>query len=168
MIVFNKQFLLRFALLASVALASAGCGGVNSTLDLLTVAQQGLRLAAERQQQQHGQIVQHLQSNLAALDSAFDADVKLAAAGQIMGANGEPVQLTADWVISARKGYIAARSILTGQIHTVETSHAQSLENLKAAGDALQMAAELTVRRWQVAEQAKQYVLQTHRSLTND
>ncbi len=168
MITFNKQFLLRSALLASMAFASTGCGGPDSTLDLLTVAQQGLRLAAEQQIQQHGRIVQHLQSNLTALDSAFDADVKLAAAGQILGAGGEAVLLTADWVISARKGYTAARGMLTGQIHSAEASHAQSLANLQAAEDALQMAAELTVRRWQVAEQIKQHVLQTHRSLTNE
>ncbi len=168
MITFNKTLLLRFTLSAAMAIGAAGCGGPDSTLDLLTVAQQGLHLAQEQQIQQHSRIVQHMQNNLIALDSAFDADVKLAAAGQIVGPDGQPVRLTADWVISARKGYTAARGMLTGQIQTTQASHAQSLANLQAAEDALQMAAELTVRRWQVAEQVKQHVLQTHRSLTDE
>ena len=164
MIDFGKGLVLS----ALAMLMLAGCSAPTATLDLITVAQKGVRTAQESESQQHQEILRHMDGQLAALDSAFDADVHLAAAGQVKKADGTPVEFTGDWVISARKGYVAARDTVNGQIRSSEAAHAVRQDNLKAADEALAMASQLIVQQWNVGEQIKQRVLDVQRRLLND
>ena len=133
-----------------------GCTAPTATVDLIAVGQAGLASAKESQLQNHDDLVKRYNAQLAALDAAFDSDVKLAAAGGIKDSKGEPIVLTADWVISARRGYTAARNILTQQMQEIQTAHTTQLDNIKAADEALDMAAQLTVMQWNISEQFKQ------------
>lgn len=136
-----------------------GCATPTATVDLIGVAKKSLASAATAQRQSHGLIVKQYQAQQAALDSAFDADVRMAAAGELKNAKGEPVALSAGWVISARKGYTAARELLAEQIRQETETHAVEQDNLAAAVEALKMAEELTVLQWNVGERFKQQFL---------
>ena len=118
-------------------------------VDLIGVAKKSLASAATAQQQSHDLIVRQYQAQQSALDTAFDADVRLAAAGGLKNAKGEPITLSADWIISARKGYTAARELLAEQIRQEQETHAVELD----------MAKELTILQWNVGEQIKQKFL---------
>ncbi|MCD4823578.1 MAG: hypothetical protein K8S55_03155 [Phycisphaerae bacterium] len=153
MAVFNK---LRIIALCLLLVLAAGCSSPAATLELLSVGREALASARTSQEQSHAAAVRNYQKQLAALDAAFDADVRLAAAGGIKNAAGKPVGLSADWVISARKGYAAVRNILAQQAQAARDVHAVELDNLRAGDEALQMAAELTIAQWNIAERLKQ------------
>ncbi len=72
----------------------SGCSAPTATLDLLTVARKGISSAADEEAHQHREIVKRLAAQMAALDSAFDADVRLVGAGQIRTGEGTPVELS--------------------------------------------------------------------------
>ncbi len=146
----------------------SGCSAPTATLDLLTVARKGISSAADEEAHQHREIVKRLAAQMAALDSAFDADVRLVGAGQIRTGEGTPVELSPEWVISARKGYIAARDLLNEQVQSSQAAHAARRDNLKAADEALEMASELIVRQWNIAERVKQHVLNVQRRIIHD
>ncbi len=146
-----------------LVMLSPGCATPTATVDLIGVAKKSLASAAEAQQQSHGLIVKQYQAQQSALDAAFDADVRLAAAGGLKNAKGDPVALSADWIISARKGYTAARETLAEQIRREQATHAVEQDNIAAALEALDMANELTVLQWNVGERFKQQFLKlTH------
>lgn len=158
--------MLRFFLLVVVLLT--GCNAPTATLELITVARKGINSAVEGEKRQHAEVVRQLEAQMAALDSAFDADVRLVAAGQIKNPEDNPVELSPEWVISARKGYTAARDLLSGQIQSTRTVHAKRLDNLEAADEALEMASQLIVRRWNIAERIKEHVLNVQRRFIHD
>lgn len=142
-----------------LVLLFSGCGSPTATLDLLEVTQQGLAGARERQVRHHDRELEHWRKQSAALDAAFDADVRLAAAGNVRNAGGEVVELTPEWVISARKGYAAGRDLLAEQVRRSEANHAAAMDDLEAAEEALQLARQLTVLQWNVGERFKQEFL---------
>lgn len=146
----------------------AGCSSPTASLDMISVARKGIRLASEGEAQVHNEILQRLQSQVSALDSAFDVDVRLVAAGQILDANDNPVELSSQWVISARKGYIAARDLTTKQIQLSKAAHVKRLDNLKTSAEALEMASNLIVQQWNVANRIKQHILEVQRRFIND
>jgi hypothetical protein len=148
--------------------AASGCSAPTATLDLLTVARKGVQFARLREQQQHADARQRFNELAASLDQAFDADVRLAASGQLRNAGGQAVSLTPEWVISARKGYAAARDAVASQARTAETQHAMSMDNLDAADEALDMASQLTVRQWQISEQVRQTLINSQRRLLHE
>lgn len=150
------------------AIVLTGCSAPTATLDLITVARKGISSAADEEVHQHAEIVKRLEAQMFALDSAFDADVRLAAAGQIKDAEGAAVELSPEWVISARKGYIAARDLLSKQIQSSQMAHANRRDNLKAADEALDMASQLIVRQWNVAERIRQHLLNVQRRSVHD
>lgn len=145
----------------------AGCVAPPATVDLITVARKGLAMAREAQASQHAEIVRQLESQSAALDQAFDADVRLAAAGQIKTADGQVVPFTPEWVISARKGYAAARDATGRELRGAEAANAARSDNIKAADEALDMASQLIVQQYSVSEQIKQQIINVQRSLLN-
>lgn len=149
-------------LLAGVA---GGCSPPSASLELIAVARQGMAAAKQAQQQYHQREADLLASQAAALDAAFDADVRLAAAGQITDAAGRPVPLTADWVISARKGYSAARDAVAGQIRSREASHAVEMDNLSAADEAMEMAARLILEQMSLSARFRQELMQAQERL---
>jgi len=155
-------------LISLVAFSLAGCAAPSATLDLITVARKGIASARESQAAQHAEIIERLKAQTAALDSAFDADVRLAAAGQITKPDGRPVELSVDWIISARKGYVAARDLLAEQIRSAEVAHVARQDNLKAADEALEMASQLTVQQWNIAERIKQHLMAVQRRLVHE
>jgi len=155
-------------LILPMAFSLVGCAAPTATLELITVARKGILSAQESQAAQHAEIVERLKAQTAALDSAFDADVRLAAAGQIAKPDGRPVELTVDWIISARKGYVAARDLLSEQIRSAEAAHVAGQDNLKAADEALEMASQLTVQQWNIAERIKQHLIAVQRRLVHD
>ena len=156
------------ALLLLVGLVPPGCSAPAAAVDLITIARRGIASSQKGHEQQHGEIVRRLSVQAAALDSGFDADVRLAAAGQLKTAKGEPVELSPEWIVSARKGYIAARDLLAEQIRLGELAHAKQQDNLKIADESLEMATQLIVQQWNVAERIKHHVLNIQRSLVND
>ncbi len=162
-----SRFAFRVALVAVAALGMGGCGAPGATLDLITVARRGLALADQAEAGQHAELLGRLDAQVAALDAAFDADVRLVGAGQLATADGQPVALTPEWVISARKGYAAARGLLAEDRRSAEAAHATRLDNLKAADEALDLAAQLIARQWAVSEQVRQQLIEVHRRLSN-
>ncbi len=150
-----------------VACVVAGCTAPTATLDLITIALKASASASDAVDAQHAELITHLRRQLAALDSAFDADVRLAEGGQIPGPTSQPVKLTAQWVISARKGYAAARDLLAGQMRSAEISHAARVDNLRAGDEALEMASQLIVRQWSVGERIGRKILETHGRLVH-
>jgi len=149
----RKTFVLALTLLLP------GCATPTATIDLIGVAKKSLASAATAQQQSHELIVKQYQAQQASLDAAFDADVRLAATGGLKNAKGDPITLSADWIISARKGYTAARETLAEQIRNEQETHAVEQDNITAALDAMEMARELTVLQWNVGERFKQKFL---------
>lgn len=149
-----------------------GCSSPIATTGLIAQGQHGLADARRAQQRTHARYSTFYQSQLHALDDAFDADVKLVAAGQIAGDDGQPISLSADWVIAARRGYALARDTLATQFASETHSHAIQLDNLAAATEALHLANELTVLQWNVSARLKQAFLRNQstqpRSPTDD
>lgn len=138
-----------------------GCSAPTATLDLITVARKGFHLATQEEMLQHAEIVRGLETQLASLDSAFDADVLHVASGQVRDADGNVVGFSPEWVISARQGYGAARGLIEQQIRSAQIAHEGRKDNLKAADEALEMASQLVVAQWNVAERIKQHILNT-------
>ena len=94
--------------LAAIGLSVAsGCGAPPATIELISVAEQALIDARDYQSACQAEQTQQLDSALSSLDAAFDADVRLVEAGKIADATGKTIPLSAEWVISARKGYAA-------------------------------------------------------------
>lgn len=153
------------AVLVLTSCLAAGCSAPAATLDLITVARKALADAQSAQQAQHAEIVRSLEAHCAALDDAFDRDVRLVAAGQIEDASGNAIALSPEWVISARKGYTAAYSLLRDEVQGAKTAHAQRLDNLKAADESLDMASQLIVRQMYVGERIRQGLLSVQRAL---
>jgi len=154
--------LARGSLLIALALL-AGCSTPPATLELLAVARAGLADALEAQRVQHADTLGRLDAQSAALDAAFDADVRLVAAGGVQDADGNPVALTPEWVISTRQGYAAAVGALAEQRRLAEREHAIRADNLAAADEALEMAAELISRQSNMNEDLRQYLLALQR-----
>jgi len=153
-----------FAACASAVLA--GCTLPSATIDLIRVAQKGLADERQAVEATHDQLIEQLEGRQASLDAAFDADVRLAAGGQIEDPKGNPVALSPEWIISARKGYIAARDAIGGELVNVELVRQSRLDNLHAMQEALSMATDLVIRQSLLAENVKQYLSRIHRRLT--
>lgn len=145
------------------AVVAPGCSAPPATLELIAVARQGLAHAEAAEAEHHAQAAARLDTRRAALDAAFDADVRLVAAGRIRGEGGAPVELTPDWVISARKGYAAARDALADHARRAEADHAVRLDNLRAADEALDLAADLILRRQNLTARARRLIMNLHR-----
>jgi hypothetical protein len=143
-------------------ISQLGCSAPTATTGLIAQGQRGLSDARHAQQRIHARYCVSHQSQLHALDDAFDADVKLVAAGQIAGDDGKPIPLSADWVIAARRGYALARDTLATQFASETQAHAIQLDNLAAASEALRLANELTVLQWNVSARIKQAFLRNH------
>jgi hypothetical protein len=155
------------AFLAAAAVILGGCSAPSATLELITTARKALTEAKQTQTAQHDDLVKQLEANKAALDAAFDADVALAAAGGLKDANGQAVPFTPQWVISARRGYAAARDVLAQQVQQVDAANAVNQDNLNAADESLDMAAQLIIAQWNVAERLRTQLLNAQRSLTH-
>jgi len=134
-----------------------------ATLDLIAVARAGLADARQAQQQSHEALLRQFVQQQAALDAAFDADVRLAEAGAIRDAQGQPVALDARWVIAARKGYVAARDATARQASDAQAVHATRQDNLAAADEALQMAWTLIVEQQGLNLRMRQYLMEQQR-----
>lgn len=147
---------------ATITLCS--CATPTATTDLIAVGKMGLDQAATAERQAHARLMDALDRQKHTLDAAFDADVRLAANRSLQTAAGEPIELSAEWIIAARQGYAAARDEISRQQQAERSAHLQQLDNLQAATEALDLAAELTVLQWNVGEQIKQKFLQLQRS----
>jgi hypothetical protein len=160
----------RLGLLAALAVLTiaAGCGAPPATLELISVGQEALAEASEYHSAQHASALEQLARTQSALDAAFDADAGLVEAGKITDPSGKPVPLTADWVISARKGYAAGREALAEQRRRLEAAHATHLDNLAAASEALELAKRLIIQHSSLAARAHQFVMSLQRRSSND
>lgn len=150
------------------AMASAGCASPPATLELVSVAQKALSDAQAYQAQRHQESMGNLDGLQGGLDAAFDADARLAEAGKIVGSDGAPVGLSSEWVISARKGYAAARDALAGQRQQAQAAHVQQLDNLSAASEALDLAKNLIIQSSSLDAQAKQMLQMIQRKTTHE
>ena len=143
-------------LLALAFAALSGCQTPTATMDLIALGRQGLHGAKKSELDAHSERLRLHRKQLEALDTAFDTDVRLAAAGQIKDTEGELVKLSPEWIIAARKGYSAVRDVLSKNLRETEKSHAVQLDNLQAADEALKMAADLILLQWSVSERVRQ------------
>jgi hypothetical protein len=155
------------ALIALVVLvAPIGCSPPVATLDLIAQAQRSLTMARGALAATHAEQIKGIESQSAELDAAFDADVRLVASGQITDANPGapgPVKLTAEWVISARKGYAAAKKALTDKLVASQQTHATDLDNVQAGAEALDMARTLIVMQQNLSANIKGWLLSLQR-----
>lgn len=131
------------AALAALLATLAGCGGSAASLELLAAARGGIALAREAELEHQQRYDRQLAAQAEALDAAFDADVRLVDAGRLLGPEGEPVRLTAAWVIAARQGYAAGQRALQEEARASAAAHAGRLDDLAATDEALEMAVEL-------------------------
>jgi len=157
-------------LLVALAVLSAcmsGCAAPQAAVDLIAVAREGLTGAKEAEDQQHACLMANLQAKIGALDAAFDADVRLAEAGGIQTADGEPVTLSSQWVISARKGYSAARGAIAEQMQSAEAVHFIRQDNLQAADEALHMAEQLIIEHSLLGQRIRQALAKAKEELTD-
>ncbi len=143
----------------------AGCSAPSATLDLITVARMGIKSASEAQAASHAELLQHYDAQAKSLDDAFDTDVRLIESGQIKDTEGNPLKLDAEWIISARKGYAAARDVIAEQKRGVEAAHAVNIDNLNAADEALDMASRLIVQQSSLTQKLKQHLINIQRRL---
>jgi hypothetical protein len=147
-------------------LLAGGCAAPPATLDLLSVARKAVAQAKVEAESRQAADAARTQAQAAALDAAFDADVRLAAAGGLTDAEGKPVALTAEWVISAQKGYSAARDLLDQNMRSTAAAHQTAIDNLDAADEAMEMASELIVANWNVSQRIKQYLMNVQGNIT--
>ncbi len=155
----RKRIFFITIILIAVLLLFPGCRTPTATLDLIAIGRKGLASAREAQKAHQIEMQRYHKSQIAALDSAFDNDVRLIEAGQIKTADGNVKTLDADWVISARKGYAAARTVLAEQAQANMSAGLVEMDNINAADEALEMATQLTVLQWNVGEQIKRQFL---------
>ena len=148
-----------------VLAAVCGCSSPAATLELIAAARQGLTLERRGQEDVHEQVLALLQSQTRALDAAFDADVRLIASGQVSDSSGAAVAMTPEWVVSARKGYIAAREMVGEQIVSARAAHNVRLDNLAACDRTLELAEQLMLRQTAATEAVKQHLMNIHRRL---
>lgn len=148
---------------AGLALLLSSCSAPPATMELVTVAQKALRDAQSLEQDRHQESLARLGELESAMDAAFDADARLVEAGRIPGSDGQPLPLSAEWVISARKGYAAGRWALALQRSRNEQQHATHLDNLVAADEALGLAGQLILQQYALSESARQVILAAQR-----
>lgn len=160
----GKRLLAAWAFMAALL---TGCSAPQATLDLITAARKGLAVAQEAEAQQHQQVLGQLRANVGSLDAAFDADVRLVVAGGIESLGGEPVTLSAEWVISARKGYAAARDAIADQMSSAESAHLIRQDNLQASDEALEMASQLIVQHSLFGQRVRQALLNAQQELSH-
>lgn len=142
-------------ILMSATLFIGGCASPTATIDLINVAKKALQQAGEEKQVMYEQQQKMYRSQITALDDGFDADVKMIAAGGIKTAEGETVTLTPEWIISARQGYSAARAAIETQMLAAEKNNMIEQDNLKVGIESLDMAQELEIMQWNIAEAFK-------------
>ena len=140
-----------------VGLLAGGCDG-PAALELLGVARQAVAQARTELRADHDERVALVKFQCRSLDTAFDADVRLVAAGGIVSADGKPVMLSPEWVISARQGYGAAREALVDQLLAMEANHAARQDNLLAADEAIDRAGRLMLQ-WSLLSDSVQNML---------
>ncbi len=145
-----------------------GCSAPAATLQLIGVARETLAAQRDAQTEMHAELMGCIESRRSALDTAFDADVRLAAAGGITDAEGNRVRLTPEWVISARKGYAAARDLAGADAMDAAAAHRTRMDNLRAADEALEMAAALIIRQTDVTERIRQHLLTLQRRFIHE
>jgi len=148
-----------FLLLLCLSGVFAGCAPPQATISLINQGQAAIAGARADVAAQHGEIVRFLAAQDGALDVAFDADVKLIAAGAIKDKAGNAVPLSADWVISARKGYSAAKSIVSAEIRSAEIAQSIRQDNLAAGVDALDLAKKLIIMQMNLSENMKGWLM---------
>jgi len=156
------------AMLLGGLVAAGGCGAPPATLDLIDVARKALAGASAYEADRHADALKRLDAQASALDAAFDADVRLAEAGKITSAAGEPVALTGAWVISARKGYAAARDGLAEQRRRFQAAHDMHLDNLQAAGKALDLAGRLILEQYALTASGREALEALRRRFTRE
>ncbi len=68
-------------------------------------------------------------------------------------------------MISARKGYAAARDLLAEQLRSNESAHATRLDNLQAADESLEMATQLIIQQSAIADRVRMQLLEAQKKL---
>lgn len=144
-----------------------GCSAPPAALDLIAVGREGLSGAQQADAQQHEQVMANYQAQIAALDAAFDADVRLVEAGGIKTLDGEAVVLSSQWIISARKGYSAARGAIADQMQSAQAVHLVRQDNLRAADEALDMAGELIIDHSLLGQRIRQAMANARKGLAD-
>ena len=142
-----RDALFSVAILAVTCALAPGCSGPAASLQLLTVARQGIEQAQQDQDQRFDELDRAVASQMAGLDAGFDADVRLVATGGLRDATGQPVPLSAEWVVDARRSYTAARDHLATQRADLARAKAVQQDNLRASQEALDLAADLIVQQ---------------------
>jgi len=145
-----------------------GCTTPTATTELISQGIKGLELARSAREQSYTIETKMYQQQLASLNTAFDADVSLVSAGGLKDKDGKAVEMTAEWIISARKGYSAAVDSINEKMVKAQQVYSTDLDNITAANEALQLANELVVMQWNVAEKFKEQFLKLQQENTKN
>ena len=140
----------KFLLLLAI-ICVPGCFDRNSDLELISIAQQGIVSAQRNNTKTHTQLINSYKLAKANLAIGFDNDVKLIEAGKILDSEGKPLGLNSQWIISSRKGYAKALEILDKSIEEENRFYIESLDNLSAASQALELIKKriLSSQKWE-------------------
>jgi hypothetical protein len=113
--------------LLAIVLMTSGCASWTQTqIDLVTQARKGVATLAQASANRNDPIAQLAKIRRDKLDAAFDEDAR------------NQVELSADWVIDARKAYAAGLDEFAKQQAANEASLAAEKSNLSATDAALQ------------------------------
>jgi hypothetical protein len=154
------RYVRRWEALSVAILLIAGCSD-PAALELLTVARHALAEAREELAGDREEYHAQMAFQLHALDGAFDADVRLAASGGIVNADGETIALTPEWVIASRKGHSAARDALLLQMRSAEANYATRQDNLLAADEAIDRAGRVMLKWSLLGKDIQQMLIQS-------
>ena len=116
---------MRYALVLSLLLASGCASYTRAKIDLTAQIRRGIESTRAATTSRQAVLEQFAEAQSARLDDAFDADVR------------QRASLSADWVIAHRKAYIAVRSAMDGQKHSLRIGQATIESNLDAIDRAL-------------------------------
>ncbi len=155
---------LKALLVLAIAGLLGGCTAAPANLELISVARVGLAQAASFQQAQQQALDAGFDAQQQALDAGFDADVRRVAAGELRRPDGSGVELSAEWVISARRGYAAARDALADARRQNQAQAVLAADNLAAADEALHLAAGLILQQHRLSQHLRRALLEPHRS----
>ncbi len=122
-------------LLVAGALTLAGCGSPPSVTPLLRVAQSTLLRESQQLEQDQRMLAGVERQTLAALEQAFEADVRQAPT------------LEARWVLEAARAYALARDAVVGQGAAERQARQRRIENLLLAAEAQRRALNLLERQ---------------------
>lgn len=142
-----------------------GCGPPRSSIQLVDIARDGVKSARKNAEQDLQAILELYDQQLQSLDAAFDQDIQEVSSGAVLETDDSAVQLTAAWVIRARKGYAAARMVIERQRHRRIADHLLEVKNLDAVDWALRALEDVLALRFETDRTVRSQLVDLRRKI---